>query len=334
MKKSLINISGAVLIITSLYFSATSCLKTENPIVYEKGVFPDTVFNLEYLNSPYDDYNLDIYNLSANVPLVFSSNRASEGGKFDLEQGILTYAFDQTDGTFWIGAEPISDPFLTKLLDKANTEGNDYGPYRLYSATDGNEYLILSSENAQGNLDFYFTKNLPVFGGSTPDVNGPYPAKLLNSASNEVYISFTTSLDTAYFSSDAEGNFDIYLHKKPHNSTIEEWLNLEYQSSDKVDILNSTGDDKCPMVFEKAMVFASNRPGGLGGYDLYYSVMNNGEWSTPVNFGAPINSASDEYRPVLGGHTEFTNIFMMFSSNRSGGLGGFDIYFTGIDISH
>ena len=74
------------------------------------------------------------------------------------------------------------------------------------------------------------------------------------------------------------------------------------------------------------MVFTSNRPGGLGGYDLYYSVFRNGKWSSPVNLGPRINTASDEYRPIIGYDPDFTNQFMMFSSNRPGGKGGFDLY--------
>ena len=81
------------------------------------------------------------------------------------------------------------------------------------------------------------------------------------------------------------------------------------------------------------MIFTSNRPGGYGGYDLYYSVFKNGKWSSPVNFGPDINTSSDEYRPVIGYHPDFTNKFMIFSSNRPGGKGGFDLYFTGVDIS-
>ena len=64
------------------------------------------------------------------------------------------------------------------------------------------------------------------------------------------------------------------------------------------------------------MVFTSNRPGGFGGYDLYYSVFKNGKWSSPVNFGPRINTASDEYRPLIGYHPDFTNIYMIFSSDR------------------
>ena len=114
---------------------------------------------------------------------------------------------------------------------------------------------------------------------------------------------------------------------------MDTWFNLAYSASSKVDILNSAGDDKCPFIFRKLIIFASNRPGGLGGYDLYYSKFSNGNWGTPVNFGPEINTASDEYRPVMGGDEEFTNTFMMFSSNRPGGKGGFDLYFTGIDIA-
>ena len=80
------------------------------------------------------------------------------------------------------------------------------------------------------------------------------------------------------------------------------------------------------------MVFTSNRPGGMGGYDLFYSFYENGTWSTPVNFGDKINTPYDEYRPIVKSYGyEFTNDFMIFSSNRPGGQGGFDLYYVGID---
>ena len=53
-------------------------------------------------------------------------------------------------------------------------------------------------------------------------------------------------------------------------------------------------DDKCPFIFNDFMVFASNRQGGYGGYDLYYSIWNNGKWSLPLNFGNRINTRYDE----------------------------------------
>ena len=313
-----------------IFLPLTQCKKTQNPIKYEKGTFPDSIINLTGINSAWDDYNLNLYVLGKSLPLVFSSNRGSSGGQFDLVQGSVSYVFDQTTGDFGISGEITNDPFLARLISKANTPENDFGPYRLYSPIDGYEYMLLSSVNASGNLDFFYTKNLPAFGTSVPEVNGPFPVNLLNSGSDEVYICFDTNQDSAYFSSNADGNFDIYLHKKPGEINIDTWLNLTFESSARVDALNSSGDDKCPFIYRRTMVFASNRSGGLGGYDLYYSVFSNGQWSTPVNFGPEINSSSDEYRPVLGSDEDYANIFLMFSSNRPGGQGGFDLYFTGI----
>ena len=111
---------------------------------------------------------------------------------------------------------------------------------------------------------------------------------------------FDLNQDSAYFTSNRDGNFDIYLQKRPADKDIASWFNLDYTASAKVDSINSTSDDKCPFVFRNIMVFTSNRPGGLGGYDLYYSVFKNGKWSSPVNLGPDINTSSDEYRPVIG----------------------------------
>ena len=322
-----------VFVVIAIFLSLTFCKKTENPIKYEKGTFPDSIISLSGINSEWDDYNLNLYALDDAIPVIFSSNRASNGGQFDLVQGVISYMFDQTNGNFSTTGEITDNAFRTKLISKLNTTRNDFGPYGLYSPVDGFEYTLVSSVNAGGNLDFYYTKNLPVFGNSVPEVTGPIAASLLNSVSDEAYICFDTNQDSAYFSSNPDGNFDIFLHKKPAEVSPESWLSLAYAPSSKVDVLNSTGDDKCPFIHRKVMVFASNRDGGLGGFDLYFSLFSHGQWTTPVNFGPSVNTASDEYRPVLGSDDEFTNTFIMFSSDRPGGKGGYDLYFTGIDFA-
>ena len=331
MKKLITYFSSAGLTALLMLSLITCTKKTDNPIKFQKGTFPDSIINISAINSGYDDYNLDIHVLSAINPLVFSSNRGSSGGQFDLVHGTFSYIFDQGTGDFTLYGEITNDAFLTRLVSKVNTAGNDFGPYRLYSALDGFEYLILSSVS-NGNLDFFYTKNRPYFGTSVPEISGPFPVSLLNSVSDEAYFCFDTNQDSAYFSSNAEGNFDICLHTKPAGTLMDAWLSLSYSASSKVDILNSTGDDKCPYIYRKVMVFASNREGGSGGYDLYYSIFSNGNWGAPINFGSGINTASDEYRPVIAGDEEFTNQYLLFSSNRPGGQGGFDLYFTGIDL--
>ncbi len=322
----------------------SSCKKTENPIKFPTGTFPDSTFILTDLNSSFDDYemtnmelviddiNTDVHQLRGNIMVIFSSNRANSGENYDLTQGILTFNWDQTIGDFELGTEIEPDAFLTSLIQSANTSGDDLAPYRRFSTVDGYEYLLLSSENLTGDLDFYYLKNLPFTGTSLPAVLGPTPVKLLNTSADDVYISFDTNMDSAYFSSNTEGNFEIYMKTRPAETDLTTWFNGTYASSLKVDSINSAFDDKCPIVYKKILVFASNRPGGIGGYDLYYSIFRNGKWNSPVNFGPDVNTAYDEYRPVLGSHAEFENNFIIYSSDRPGGKGLFDLYFNGVTI--
>lgn len=315
-----------------IIFLFSGCKKTKNPVKFAKGEFPDTVINMVDINSPYDDYNVSPYTLSGSSSIIFSSNRKSSGGQFDLEQATYEFVFDQTDGSFGMGAAMSSDPFMTKLINQAITPGNDFGPYRLFSPIDGYEYMILSSASTQGDLDLFYLKNRPVYGTTLPDIDGPHPIRLFNTSSNDAYFCLNFKMDSAYYTSDRTGDFDIYMHKRPADMDLSTWFNLDFASSVKVDSINSPSNDKCPMILKNIMVFASDRPGGLGGYDLYYSIFKNGKWNSPVNMGPRINSSSDEYRPVLGLDPDFTNNFIMFSSNRPGGKGGFDLYFTGVSF--
>ena len=333
MKKVFAN-TNILLIISLLLISISviDCKKEEDPVKYPNGIFPDTVLNLLGLNSAYDDYNSTGNQISGGLPLIFSSNRKSLGGQFDLEQGLITFSFDQTNGNFTLGSGMTQDAFLTKLINTAQTQGDDFGPYRMYSSYDGLEYLILASENSEGNLDLLYLKNPPQYGTLLPEIDGPNPVKLLNTGSDDAYLSFDLNLDSAYFTSDIDGNFDIYVNKRPEGQDIGTWFEQDYNVSEMVDSINSPDDDMCPMLYNKFMVFTSDRPGGLGGFDLYYSLFKNGKWNSPVNFGPEINSSSDEYRPLLGFYSGFENIYMIFSSDRPGGMGGFDLYFTGLEV--
>jgi hypothetical protein len=331
MKKSSA-VSFIILTISTLlvFHSLASCKKIKNPIKYSQGTFPDTTINITGLNSQYDDYNSTLYLLGRSTPIIFSSNRSSSGVQFDLVQGKFWYQFDQTTGAFAIGGEMINDSFFTALLGKANTSGDDLGPYDIFSSSDGYEYLLVASRNAGDPLDIYYLKYLPYFGISIPDISGPFPVRLLNSSSEDGYISFDSNQDSAYFTSDRNGNFDIFVQKRPAGTDLDTWFSQDFTASTMVDSINSGYDDKCPFIFKSVMIFASNRPGGLGGYDLYYSRFKNGRWNSPVNFGPKINSSSDEYRPLLEDDPTFSNNYIVFSSNRSGGKGGYDLYFAGI----
>ena len=73
----------------------------------------------------------------------------------------------------------------------------------------------------------------------------------------------------------------------------------------------------------RVVYFCSDRAGGQGGDDLYrVSMGSDGRFGEPVNLGPAVNSAADEFAPMLSpdGRT------LMFSSDRAGGAGGHDLY--------
>lgn len=73
----------------------------------------------------------------------------------------------------------------------------------------------------------------------------------------------------------------------------------------------------------KLLFFTANLPNGYGGTDIYMSIKKaDGTWSEPQNLGNQINSSADEITPYY--HSEDGNLY--FASNRTGGMGGFDIY--------
>ncbi len=327
MKKAS-GIISIFIILTIILVTFGGCKKKENTVKYLTGVFPDSVYNMTGLNTIYDDYNSDILLVENKSPIIFSSNRQSKGGQFDLVQGVINYSFDKNTGTFKLSSSITNDQLYSSLISKAITTGNDFGPYSMYSLTDGYNYLFLASQNANAQLDIFYLKYLPQFGTTIPSVSGPYPATLLNSNFDDAYVSFDVSEDSVYFSSNRGGNFDIMLVKKSSSATTDGWMNQNFTTAVTIDSLNTTADEKCPFLFRNIIVFASNRPGGLGGYDIYYSVYKKGQWSTPVNMGPKVNSSSDEFRPVLGSDANFSNLFMVFSSDKPGGSGGFDLYFT------
>lgn len=81
----------------------------------------------------------------------------------------------------------------------------------------------------------------------------------------------------------------------------------------------------------KYLLFASDRPGGLGNYDLYYaSLDSNFQILSVDNMGNTINTNGDEQSPYYNGRT------LVFSSNGRVGMGGFDIYYAEgrHDLSH
>jgi outer membrane protein OmpA-like peptidoglycan-associated protein len=73
----------------------------------------------------------------------------------------------------------------------------------------------------------------------------------------------------------------------------------------------------------KKLYFASDKPGGFGGSDLYYSLWKDDRWEDPVNLGPVINTTGNESYPFINPSGD-----LFFSSDGHPGHGGKDIFFS------
>lgn len=98
---------------------------------------------------------------------------------------------------------------------------------------------------------------------------------------------------------------------------------------------NTAFNDGCPYQSPDGLSFymASNRPGGLGGQDIWVATRESTDdpWGSPVNAGMPINSSADDFcpTPVRG-----NGLYFVTARPHPDGCGGADIYFTRFNKKH
>jgi len=122
---------------------------------------------------------------------------------------------------------------------------------------------------------------------------------------------------TACNRADGKGRCDIYTSVKEN----EGWsipVNLGSP-------VNSSAWDAQPSISPdgKTLYFVSNREGGLGQKDIWMShLLENGNWSKPVNLGKNVNSKGQEQSPFI--HPD--NKTLYFASDGKIGMGGLDLF--------
>jgi|ADurb_H2B_01_Slu_FD_contig_123_14047_length_4144_multi_3_in_0_out_0_3 hypothetical protein len=326
MKKS------AFLLVIPLLFSSCNSPRLN----FDKGIIPPVPVNFSAVNSSRDDYNSDLKISWADMTfsLIFSSNRNSNGDNFDFIGYHGNIIFDLIDGGFEMQAKAWESGFL----EAVNSDCNELGPYFIsdysyfhYYKKGEEERRFFYSSDPEGNLDIFCCRYEFANDGFDPS-GDPFEVTQLNTEFNEGYFSLhhgaAQSSETAYFMSDRDGSFDIFSATGEEGKLISESAAVTITRSS---VLSSSADDKCPYIAGNVMVFTSDREGGFGGFDLWYSVYNGQAWTEPVNMGNLINTEYDEYRPILvPGGESFINDLMVFSSNRPGGKGGFDLYWVGV----
>ena len=194
--------------------------------------------------------------------------------------------------------ENIGDPF--------NTEESEFNPV---ISADGKSFAYMTSKKFYNAVMF---SRLVSNKWITP-VNIT-PELLIDS---DFYISSLSSDGkTIYLSMDDNYSSDIYMStydgsKWTKSISLNKNINTKYWESHG--FISADGNQ---------LVFASDRPGGLGGLDLYISQKVKGDWSEPVNLGPEINTVFNEDRPFLTNDGKT----MFFSSQGHKNIGGYDIF--------
>jgi outer membrane protein OmpA-like peptidoglycan-associated protein/Tol biopolymer transport system component len=218
------------------------------------------------------------------------------------------------------------DFYITKLKDGKWLPAMNLGPPVNTNDNEGAQAISVDGQHlfftgcnrkaGMGSCDIYYSKKDGK--GWTPAVNIGGP---VNSGKWESQPSFSSDGRTLYFSSNrkaGEGQSDIWYSKLKPDGTWTVPTNLG-------SVVNTSGHEESPFIHPDGhtLYFTSDGHLGFGEKDIFVTRLQpNGEWSTPLNLGYPINTWKDEIGIIVNATGELA----YFSSSRDGGEGKLDIF--------
>lgn len=179
-------------------------------------------------------------------------------------------------------AEPLPDNINLPGKNVAHTAFNKEMTKVYYSVCDFRNYdelicdIYRADISADGNWSNPQKASVNQSGFSTTQPNVGY-----DDAGNEFL----------YFTSDrpgGEGGLDLYRAPLSAEGTLGDASNLRE--------LNTAGDEASPFFYgpRTTLYFATNGRFTFGGMDVYKSYLINNDFRSPINMGAPVNTAADE----------------------------------------
>ncbi len=258
------------------------------------------------LNSPAAEYAPVMYD---DTYIVFSSDRPGSTGNSVYEWTGTQFS------DLYISSKSGADPIL--FDDEINTEHNegvacfnsDFTELyftRCYNDT-GDDFCKLLWSVRQGTG---WSSPEALF-EMLPEVNYGHPT-LVEGDSVLVFSSNDPS---------GIGKYDLYYTVREEDG----WTLPDLMP----DQINSEGNEQFPRSEGDTLYYSSDYLPGLGGLDIFKTYLNaGGEWTTPVNLKAPINSGADDFSLIVDrspGQQQQIELKGFFSSSRAG-TGSDDIY--------
>jgi outer membrane protein OmpA-like peptidoglycan-associated protein/tetratricopeptide (TPR) repeat protein len=252
------------------------------------------------------DYEAELYNAKEMVKEAKQENELSK----------LTVAFDP------------------KLVPGVSSERDEYLAY--ISPDDKNCFFVRVMPVNNKNLVYQTDREQEVFMRSRKDNTGmfdkgeemPFPFNV--TSDNQGGCTITMDNKYMYFAmmrdeGGAQKNCDIYVSKNVED---------EWKAFSKVPFNDAKYWDSQPTVSAdgNTIIFASDRPGGFGGVDLYQSVKDpkTGVWGPAINLGPKVNTPGHEKTPFI--HMDSKTLYFCSGPLKEGGgghlgFGGYDIFY-------
>lgn len=255
------------------------------------------------INSPYNDYS-PVITADESV-LMFTSRRP--GG---IGNGI-DEAINEPFEDIWVATKTGKKFSMAKNIgEPINTKIHDAG---VCLSPDGQKLITFNGGKNNGDL---FMSELKGAEWTKPEHLG----KAVNSSEHEASASFSYDGKILYFASDRKGGtgrHDIYYSVINEKGKFEKAVNIGAPINTEYD-----EDGVFMMPDGKTMYFSSNGPGTIGGYDIFKTTFENGQWTKPVNVGIPINTPDDDVYFVLTANGRYG----YYASASMKGYGGQDIF--------
>lgn len=232
--------------------------------------------------------------------LLFLSNLAIaqlESAKYSIKNLKVNTPYTDMSPSFWGKGRVIyssSKNYKSKVKARVSSKQLDKAFLDIFTGYIDKDYEIKYSKNVQMDFTIRFNQSNVAF---NPDLS-------------EVY--FTQNSNES-----SKGRLKLKLFKADVKADGT-WTNVKQLpfNSNSYSCVHPTVNDDGSKLY-----FSSDMPGGYGMSDIYVvDILGNNKYGKPKNLGAYINSPNKDNFP------EYNNGILYFSSNRTGGMGGLDVY--------
>ena len=208
-----------------------------------------------------------------------------------------------------------------RMIQSPNFENKYYFSAAREGATGGRRDIKGQKDETYG---FY---NSDMYSIEMTDGKWLEPTKLnplINTSRDEVALDFSTDGSILFYLKGPDyskgtiytDTFSVNKKEKLHASRLNAPINAE------------EGDVYLNMYNNNTILFSSKRKGGFGGYDIYVTSLQDGNWSKPKNLGSSINTRYNEISPCIT--NDGLNLF--FSSDQVESIGGYDVFYSEFNL--